>query len=905
MGVGTDGDDVLVGGAGNETLDGLGGNDTASYASASTGVIANLTTGDVGYMPKIMPLGDSITYGIASLENGGYRGPLEDMLADAGVTINFVGSNPVGDLADPDNEGHGGWTISGIRQNVADWIRTEEPDVVMLIIGTNDTSRNPRPTVETMIERLGGVIDQIFGAADHPTKLFIGPAPPMNEAQPADRIALIEAYNAAIPGLVEQKRAAGLDVTFVDMSDLTSADITPPPIDPGVHPNPSGYEKIAQHWFDALMTLGTDNGTLAGGAHDQLVSIENLTGSQHRDILTGTDAANMLIGLNGGDVLDGRGGADTMIGGAGDDTYFMDDAGDVMVEQPGEGADTVKTAFSTYALLPNFENITFIGTGNFSGVGNELYNRLIGGAGNDTLDGGAGQDILIGGAGDDVLIGGTEYDLFDGGPGNDTYVFDLGVESAVEALSVAQGGGIDTVMTPKNYTLGANLENLILTGISSRAAIGNEYNNQLTGNLGNNTLDGGLGADTMTGMDGKDSYFVDNPGDVVSEIDPSTGLDAGGYDEIFTSLSSYTLPQYFEALTTLNTDPNVGFQGTGNDSSAVNWITGGPGADTLSGGRDSVKDVLQGGAGDDTYAVLVNDVIFEDPGGGDDTVETEFNAYKLGDNLEGLIFMGTGVFRAEGNADANLIRGGAGDDALDGGLGADTLAGGAGNDTYVVDNAGDLIVETDPITGADAGGVDTVKTTAGAYSLGSYVEKLTYIGAGNFAGAGNGLDNVITGAGGADTLAGGAGNDIVNAGAGGDRLAGDDGADKLYGEAGADTLIGGLGTDVLNGGADADQFMFMSAVANSRDSIQDFTVGQDKIAIQASGFSAALSPGALDPSWYVVGTSATAVGHGQFVYDSGARILSWDADGQGGAAGTQLAIFAASVNLQASDFLLV
>jgi len=164
---------------------------------------------------------------------------------------------------------------------------------------------------------------------------------------------------------------------------------------------------------------------------------------------------------------------------------------------------------------------------------------------------------------------------------------------------------------------------------------------------------------------------------------------------------------------------------------------------------------------------------------------------------------------------------------------------------------------------------------------------------------------VITGAGGADTLAGGAGNDIVNAGAGGDRLAGDDGADKLYGEAGADTLIGGLGTDVLNGGADADQFMFMSAVANSRDSIQDFTVGQDKIAIQASGFSAALSPGALDPSWYVVGTSATAVGHGQFVYDSGARILSWDADGQGGAAGTQLAIFAASVNLQASDFLLV
>jgi Ca2+-binding RTX toxin-like protein len=904
MGVGTDGDDLLLGGTGNETLDGLSGNDTVSYAAASTGVIANLTTGDVGYMPKIMPVGDSITYGIASLDKGGYRGPLEDMLANAGLTVNFVGSNPVGDLADPDNEGHGGWTISGIRQNISDWLRLEEPDVVMLIIGTNDTSRNPPPTVERMMERLGGVIDRVHETLDDPPKLFIGPAPPMHESQSAERIALVQAYNAAIPDLVAQKRAAGIDVTFIDMSNLTSADITPPPIDPGVHPNQSGYQKIAEHWFDALLTLGTDKGTLAGGPHDQLVSIENLTGSEHRDVLTGTDAANQIVGLKGGDILDGRGGGDTMIGGAGDDTYFMDNVDDVLIEQADEGADTVKTTFASYSLLPDFENVTFIGTGNFSGLGNELYNQLRGGEGDDTLDSGAGQDVLIGGAGDDVLIGGTEYDLFDGGRGDDIYVLDLGVEAAIETLTIEEGGGIDTVMTPKNYTLGPNVENLILTGISSRAAIGNEYDNKLTGNLGNNILDGGLGADTMTGMDGKDSYYVDDPGDVVSEIDPDTGADAGGYDTLYTKLLISTLPQYFEALTTLNTDPTVGFHGTGNNSASVNWITGGPGNDTLSGGLDDVKDVLEGGAGDDTYVVLVNDVIFENPGGGYDTVRTAFNVYQLADNLEGLIFTGTGVFRAVGNADANLITGGLGDDALDGGLGADTMVGGAGSDTYIVDNSADVVGEADPLTGADAGGVDTIKTTASTYTLGNYIEKLSYIGSSDFAGTGNGLDNVLTGGAGADTMSGALGNDVVNAGGGGDRLIGDDGNDKLNGDAGQDTLVGGLGTDVLTGGADADYFYFASAVANSRDTIADFVQGQDKIAIQASGFSALLEAGTLPPGWFVAGPSATAIGHGQFVYNSATKTLSWDVDGLGGAAGVSVAVFSTAVNLNSSDFLL-
>jgi Ca2+-binding RTX toxin-like protein len=992
MSIGTDGDDVLFGGTGNETLDGAAGNDTASYATADTGVVASLATGIVAYQPKVMPLGDSITYGIASLTNGGYRGPLEDLLAASNITVNFVGSQSVGNLDDPDNEGHGGWTINDIRSEVSGWLTAAEPDIVLLIIGTNDTSRNPRPSPETMIDRLSRLIDQIATTQADPPKLFVGPSPPMTDDQPADRIALIQAYNALIPDLVAQKRAAGVDVTFVDMSDLTAADITPMPVDPGVHPNPSGYQKIADHWHEALLSLGTENGTLAGTARDTLISIENLEGSAHKDVLTGDAASNRLVGLAGSDILDGGAGADTMIGGVGGDYYVVDDPGDVLTELADEGVDTVKTTFASYALAANFENLVFTGAGAFSGVGNELYNLIIGGDANDTLVGDAGRDTLIGGAGDDRLVGGLDFDRMEGGVGDDTYVLDLGAEIVVETLSLSEGGGVDTVESLKRYTLGDNLENLVLIGTSSIAGTGNSAANVITGNIGNNTLDGGAGADTMNGMGGKDLYVVDDVGDVVSEVDPGTGADAGGYDTVTTTLTSYTLPRFVEALTFLGVDPNVGFHGTGNESGNV--ITAGPGSDTLSGGVDTVKDTLTGGAGDDTYTIHVNDVVVEDLGAGRDGVQTGISVYVLPDNVEDLTFTGGGNFRAVGNGLANLIAGSTGDDVLTGGGGADTLQGQGGNDTYVVDDGDDVVEEL------DGGGLDTIKTTVADYALGSHVENLIFVntdpslgfrglgndlgniitggagadtlsggldsvkdtlkggggddlytvlvgdvvaedagagrdtvrtelatygmtanveeliftGGGNFAGSGNASNNLIyggTGADtldgrlGADTLQGGAGDDVLKGADGADALLGDDGVDRLTGDAGADTLTGGLGADTLIGGTEADHFVFTGAIADSKDTVVDFAVGTDKIAIVAAGFDSSLATGALDPEWFVVGESATASGHGQFVYNSSARELLWDPDGQGEAAAIALARFSTAISLQASDFLLV
>lgn len=164
-----------------------------------------------------------------------------------------------------------------------------------------------------------------------------------------------------------------------------------------------------------------------------------------------------------------------------------------------------------------------------------------------------------------------------------------------------------------------------------------------------------------------------------------------------------------------------------------------------------------------------------------------------------------------GTAGADRLNGFAGNDVLDGGAGADTLAGGADSDIYVVDNAGDVVIE------AANEGNDRVETDLASYTLPDNVEDLEYTGAGAFTGNGNGLGNIIVGGGlgdaingndGDDTLGGEAGNDTLNGGNGSDRLIGGTGADTMNGEAGNDRLIIDNAGDVANGGDGIDTVDF-------------------------------------------------------------------------------------------------
>lgn len=260
--------------------------------------------------------------------------------------------------------------------------------------------------------------------------------------------------------------------------------------------------------------------------------------------------------------------------------------------------------------------------------------------------------------------------------------------------------------------------------------------------------------------------------------------------------------------------------GNGNDT-----LIGGAGNDRLDGGAGN--DLLQGGAGNDTYvAVDAGDTIEEGLNAGTDLVQTAMNAFTLGANLENLTYTGTGNFAGTGNAVANTITGGAGNDVLDGGAGNDILIGGAGNDTYRLD------VSTDRVTEAANAGTDTVIYSGSTnYTLGANVENLVYTGDAAIVLTGNGLANEITG---------GAGNDDILGGGGNDTLLGGAGSDELNGGAGNDVLNGGTGNDVMTGGTGTDIFVFGSGFGT--DFIQDFdtnpTGGQDLIDLTAFGIAA-------------------------------------------------------------------
>ncbi len=259
-------------------------------------------------------------------------------------------------------------------------------------------------------------------------------------------------------------------------------------------------------------------GSVTDGSRTTLLcGIERLDviGGAGADRLAGGVGADTLAGGAGDDTLDGGLGPDRLVGGAGHDLYHVDDVGDRVVEEPGEGSDT-DIASVDYVLPANVE-VLVLAPGALRGTGNELANLLVGNDGPNLLLGGGGDDTLVGGGGTDRLLGGDGNDLLDGasglgemdwmagGAGHDTYR----VDSLADVVVEAPGGGIDTVLAAipgGTYTLPANVENLVLLG-TTRIGQGNELGNAITGNALANWLLGGAGNDTLDGGGGNDVLF--------------------------------------------------------------------------------------------------------------------------------------------------------------------------------------------------------------------------------------------------------------------------------------------------------------------------------------------------------------------------------------------------------------
>ncbi len=550
----------------------------------------------------------------------------------------------------------------------------------------------------------------------------------------------------------------------------------------------------------------------AGGGTDLVISgvsyslsgqaIENLTLTGGAIEGFGNALANIIRGNDVNNVIAGEGGADKMTGGKGDDKYYVDNAGDKVIELNEEGFDTIVSMISL-TLPTHVEILRLDGTANINATGSASSDELYGNSGNNKLDGKAGPDIM------------------DGGDGSDTYY----VEHMADLTSDSGTTGIDQIFASVGHSIGIGIENLTLTG-KAEGGSGNDLNNKivgnasangLTGNAGNDTLmgaggndglsggngkddlygaagndtlsggndrdllDGGTGADSMNGGAGDDTYIVDNAGDKAEEAN-----DTDAFDLVYSSVS-HTL--HF-TMDDMYLTGKAAINGTGNDDVNVivgnfsankllglggaDLLSGEVGKDTLDGGvDDGASDDLRGGWGNDTYYVGDNDFVTEDtagPNGGIDTVYSNVS-FSLEANIENLILIGSAT-EGVGNFLNNLLIGNDLDNFLGGNNGNDTMSGGKGDDKYVVKDNSDVVNES------AGGGHDTV-LALNSYTLGAEVEDLTFLSfdLSGFKGTGNGLANSLTGGLGDDTLNGMGGADTMDGGKGSDTIIVDNASD--------------------------------------------------------------------------------------------------------------------------------
>ena len=605
------------------------------------------------------------------------------------------------------------------------------------------------------------------------------------------------------------------------------------------------------------------------------------------DTYVGDGTDEVVDGLGGNDTLSGGGGADTITGGLGVDTVNGDAGNDVLIvneadatgvaDQYNGGADTdtlrvIGTSLGQQNFdfwAPSFSSIERLEFASVTGTETRL-NFQVNDFGaalslNLAIVGSALVDnIFIRNVDDNVAVNFNASGFtFTNWSSNDGIHFTLG-HAADNVTGSSQNDEINTyegndtlVGGDGNDSLYSGIDNDFIDGGNGNDdTYGDAGNDVIYGRAGNDFLNGGAGIDTMYGGDGDDIYFVHDVGDVTIENGPT-----GGYDTIIAYVTR-TLGAGFEQLYLNGTDP---INGTGNElanymvgNDAANILNGKAGADTVSaaGGDDTVyggdgNDSVNGGVGAD----------FLDGGNNDD--------YLSGDN------------------DADTIYGRAGNDTLIGGDGVDTMYGGAGDDLYYVSDAGDAAIES------SNSGTDTVYSYLTSYSLGAYIENL-YLSGSATTGAGNVLDNFLSGTNSDNTLYGN----------GDDYLQGEAGDDTLYGRNNNDRLDGGLGADTLYGGNDADTYVFSTALGGGNiDTIGGFSVADDTIELRHEIFTAAGSIGVLDADAFVIG-SAAADAEDRIIYDSTTGALYYDDDGTGGDAAVQFATLTSGLALTNNDFLI-
>ena len=243
---------------------------------------------------------------------------------------------------------------------------------------------------------------------------------------------------------------------------------------------------------DALRFDGTGNGlnnVITGNAATNL-----LLGLGGNDTLKGLAGNDTLWGGEGNDTLDGGTGADKMGGGTGtgNDTFYVDNAGDQVVEYTNQGTDKVFSSIS-HTLAANVENLALTGSA-LNGTGNTLANVITGNGAANTLSGLAGADTLAGGANADVLIGGFGWDRFDFNFVSDSTATARdairagGGAPAFEGAGVAWGDVIDLSGIDANAVMPGNQAFVFGgTGVGHLSLVNSGTTTLVNGNIDNDT----------------------------------------------------------------------------------------------------------------------------------------------------------------------------------------------------------------------------------------------------------------------------------------------------------------------------------------------------------------------------------------------------------------------------------
>ena len=634
----------------------------------------------------------------------------------------------------------------------------------------------------------------------------------------------------------------------------------------------AGNDSLAGGDGDDTIAGGAGDDTLGGGRGD-----DTLEGGTGDDTLSGAGGDDTLTGGAGDDILKGGKGDDTLAGGEGGDTFiqiFSEEGADTIsdfnpaqdtIDLSGfggaqnaskitisevEGGSTLIEAGSGTLLVEGVtpdqlgaNNVTVEGQGLGVGSGEgDIESLLSDFASSSDLAATDGDDILTGGGGDDVIDGGAGDDILVGGGGRDS-------------RDVLDGGAGDDILT------GQGGEDTLEGGTGDDILFGNRGNDALSGGAGDDILEGGRGSDTLEGGTGNDTFVQSfnsvagqdeildfNPAEdtidliefknisefSITAVDDGTLIDGGAG---VTVLVKGVTPEQLSADNftiggnTINLGPGDTLESVVGDAVAARQtdgvnvgaaggdqdLTGGDGADTLAGGGGA--DTLRGGAGDDTL-----------------------EGQRGHDTLEG----GAGDDTLSGGTGNDTLVGGAGDDTLGGGTGSDVYTGGAGSDTFIAelskpgaDTISDFNPSQDTIDLQGFGGIENISRLSVSEADGGtlleigtggslYIEGVTpdQLGAQNLLVKGEAID---VGSGGSDLLSilnqsisnnetpeGGAGDDILevdasaDVGASGEATAtvgseasagagvSIDGDAILAGGDGADTLGGGAGEDVLS-----------------------------------------------------------------------------------------------------------